>query len=320
MDEPDPQPVAPTPAVLEPAPGQPPSSRLLPLFWALNGLRAGWRLLIFFVILATLAKILILLSRALGQHSPANTFTAHGLGWWIARTRLPFFILILIASWIMSRIERRRIADYGFSLQRAFRGGFWKGTALGFASITVLLGAMRAIGVFHFGAIALPRAQIGKYAVLWAVVYLFVGLMEESYFRGYVQFTLTTGIGFWPAAMVTSTLFGYAHHNNPGETLLGTFGAGAIGFLFCLLLRRTGDLWMPIGFHSAWDWGESFFYGVPNSGGVSSNHLFNASFSGPQWLTGGTAGPEGSWLCLLLVLILCIVFALRLRDAKYPTR
>jgi uncharacterized protein len=291
------------------------------VFYGPNGLRAGWRLVIFCAILAALSRIEVLVLLAAGHGQPSeNKFTAHGPGWWLTQTRALVFILVVVASWIMARIERRRVADYGIRFERAFRGAFWRGAAIGFASITVLLGAMRALEIFSFGTITLHGTQTWKYALLSGVICLFVGLFEESLFRGYIQFTLTSGIGFWPAAMLTSTLFGYVHHSNAGETLVGTFSAGLVGFFFCLLLRRTGDLWMPIGFHAAWNWGESFFYGVPNSGGVASRHLFSASFSGPQWLTGGAVGPEGSWLCVLLIVTLYLLFAVLLPKAKYPDR
>jgi uncharacterized protein len=318
MDDPGP-PIEQVPSV--PEREQPNSSPLVTVFWGAKGLRAGWRLLIFFAILATLSWIAVLISRAAFQ-MPKGQATAKGLlaslGWWMNRTRMLGLASLLIASWIMARIEGRRFGDYGLRLKQAFRGAFWRGAAAGFAAITVLLGAMRAIGIFSFGAIGLHGAQTWKYAVLWSVVCLFVGLFEEFLFRGYVQFTLTTGIGFWPAAIVTSTLFGYVHHSNSSETLAGTISAGAVGFLFCLLLRRTGDLSMPIGFHAAWNWGETYFYGVPDSGGVTSRHLFNTSFSGPSWLTGGTVGPEGSWLCTFLIASLYMIFAIWLREAKYP--
>ena len=75
---------------------------------------------------------------------------------------------------------------------------------------------------------------------------------------------------------------------------------------------------MAIGFHAAWDWGESYFYGVPDSGELAAGHLLNVSFSGPQWLSGGTVGPEGSWLCTLLLVVLWVIFLFWLREAKYP--
>jgi len=297
----------------------PQRSPFLFIFWGHKGLRAGWRLLIFFLTLAMLFRIEALTLHAIGWNHPQESkLTAQGLGWWLSHTKAVVFILVLLASWIMAKIERRRIADYGLPWQRAFRGYFWLGAAIGFATLTGLLGAMRAVGVFSFGMIGLHGLQLWKYAVTSGLVFLFGALFEEWFFRGYLQFALTTGIGFWPATVVTSALFGYAHHSNAGETVLGTLSAGAVGFLFCLFLRRTGDLWMPIGFHAAWNWGESYFYGVPNSGAVTSRHLLQGSFSGPPWLTGGSVGPEGSWLCVLLIAALYVAFAIWQHESKYP--
>jgi hypothetical protein len=70
--------------------------------------------------------------------------------------------------------------------------------------------------------------------------------------------------------------------------------AGCFGLLAAFTLTRTGSLWFAIGMHSAWDWGESFLYSVPDSGLVVRGHLLNSSFDGPAWLTGGAVGPEAS--------------------------
>jgi uncharacterized protein len=300
---------------------EPNSLSLVVVFRGANGLRAGWRLLIFFAILATLSRISLWIGRAMGRsHWLENQVVRHGLlasaAWWVTHTRAFAFAVVLIATWIMGRIEGRRVADYGLNFPNAFRRKFWQGAAIGLAAITALLGVMRAIGIFNLGATGLRGALIWKYAILWGVVFLFVALFEESLFRGYVQFTLTRGIGFWSAAALTSALFAYAHYGKSGETVTGAVSAGAAGFLFCLLLRLSGDLWMPIGFHAAWNWGETYFYGVPDSGGVASKHLFSGSFSGPQWLTGGSVGPEGSWLCVLLIASLYMILATGLGKAK----
>jgi hypothetical protein len=77
---------------------------------------------------------------------------------------------------------------------------------------------------------------------------------------------------------------------------------------------------MPIGLHTAWDWGQSFVYGVPDSGYLLPNHLFDSSFAGPTWLTGGTVGPEGSVLCTVLFIGLWYVCSKWLPQAKYPAR
>lgn len=94
--------------------------------------------------------------------------------------------------------------------------------------------------------------------------------------------------------------------------------AGLGGLVFCLFLRRTGNLWFPIGFHTSFNWAQVYFYGVPASGVSVPGHLFDSSFSGPASLTGGTVGPEGSWLCTLMLAGLAAAFAAWLRRVRYP--
>jgi CAAX protease family protein len=314
MDEPSDS-VSPIPAPEAPAPEHPSESLPLRILVGPHGLRVVWRLLIFLAVLAAFFVAGGWVARAMAHgHAPPRGLDPGSLMF----GESSLFAVVLLASWAMSRIEGRKIADYGLPLRRAFGRQFWEGMAIGFASITALLLALRAMGVAHFGAIGLRGAEAWTYAFLWAFTLLFVAFFEEFAFRGYVLFTLTGGIGFWPAAVVSSMLFGYVHHSNSGETWFGAFSAALVGLMLCLLLRRTGNLWMPIGFHTAWDWGETYFYGTPDSGLRAPGHLFNTSFSGPNWLTGGTVGPEASWLCLLLVVLLWYIFAARLREVRYP--
>ena len=148
--------------------------------------------------------------------------------------------------------------------------------------------------------------------------FVVVALEEEFHYRGYQLSTLTKGIGFWPAAIVLSAVFGFSHLGNSGENWLGIFNASAGGLLFCLLLRRSGDLWMPIGFHASWDWTQTYFYGVPDSGHVLPGHLLAGNFFGPRWLTGGTVGPEGSVLLTLLVILFWLGISAGMPKAQYP--
>lgn len=317
MDEPQPSPTPSDPEPMAELYSAGPDGRgYRRIFVGSEGLRAGWRLLIFFAILAALFSASAEFSRLVLHHRMTRA------GVLAPETVLGgeffMFAVVSIASAIMGKFERRTLGDYGLPWQRILGGKFWQGTAMGFAGISALLGAMGAAGVFHLDSVALHGSDIGKYAILWGLVFIAVALFEEFGFRGYALFTLTTGIGFWPAAAASSFLFGYLHHGNRGETWLGAFNAGLVGLLFCLMLRRTGDLWLAIGFHAAWDWGESYFYGVPDSGAIVTGHLMNVRFSGPQWLTGGTVGPEGSWLCTALLAVLWLIFMVWLREAKYP--
>ena len=128
-----------------------------------------------------------------------------------------------------------------------------------------------------------------------------MGFFEEFLFRGYTQFTLASGVGFWPAATMLSAAFGALHLGNGGEDKVGALSVFVIGMFFCLTLRRTGNLWFAVGLHAAFDWGETFLFSVPDSGIVAPGHLLNSSFHGPVWLTGGTVGPEGSVMAFVVV-------------------
>jgi membrane protease YdiL (CAAX protease family) len=111
---------------------------------------------------------------------------------------------------------------------------------------------------------------------------------------------------FWEAAWLTSTLFGYIHTFNKGETWIGIFSAAAIGFAFCVSVRLTGSAWWAIGFHAAWDWTQTFFYGTADSGNVAHGHFLTTNPSGAVLWSGGSAGPEGSLLVIPTVLLVIV--------------
>ena len=280
------------------------------IFYGSSELRAGWRLLIFLGIVSALIKANNLL---VGRLLPGVDTTTLFL-----ENEVVDFLIFLFGSWIMGRIERRTIADYGLPWRRTFRMQFWQGGAIGFAAITSLLVAMRLVGAFYFGTIALHGVDVWKWAAVYALVFILVALREEFRARGYALYTLTDGIGFWPAAIISAAIFGYGHHGNSGEDWIGLFNAGLFGLLACFLLRRTGNLWMPIGVHMAFDWGETYFYGVADSGNVLPGHLLNSSSTGAAWLSGGTVGPEGSVLCTLMMIVVWAICAAWLREVKYP--
>src|SRR6202035_2376049 len=162
--------------------------------------------------------------------------------------------------------------------------------------------------VFDVGHLAMHGTRIFRFGLFWAVMFLLVGFFEEFLLRGYSQFTLTRAIGFWPAAVFLSCVFGLIHIRNGGEQWPGLLAAAVIGFFFCLTLRRTGNLWFAVGFHATWDWGETYLYSVPDSGLSMPGQLMKPVFQGPDWLTGGSVGPEGSGLVFVVMAILVLVF------------
>ena len=93
--------------------------------------------------------------------------------------------------------------------------------------------------------------------------------------------------------------------------------AGAAGFLFCFSLWRTGSLWWAIGFHTSWDWAQSYLYGVADSGMMVEHHLLSTHPVGKPILSGGTTGPEGSAWVILVMLIAVAIIAVTLPRHKH---
>jgi membrane protease YdiL (CAAX protease family) len=292
----------------ETSPVPPRLSVIHTIFLGPNGIRAGWRLLIFIVMFRALGRCLnfalhhIPAVMAFMYSQPKDAFTASGL---IVQEGLAALLLV-VSAWVMMKIEKRSFADYNLPLSEILGKRFWKGIPYGLAMLTILLGVIAALHGFSLGGLAVSGAEATKYGALYGIGFFLVGFFEEFSFRGYLQATLGSGIGFWPAAIILSILFGASHLSNPGEAKIGAFMAGSFGLLAAFALQRTGNLWFPIGMHAAWDWAETYFYGVPDSGLLAQGHLLNSSFHGPDWLTGGSVGPEGSAL-VFPVLILAAV-------------
>ena len=175
---------------------------------------------------------------------------------------------VLAGAWVMSRLERRSLGDYGLPLRGGLAKHFCQGAAFGILEISAVLGTLAALGYYHFGAVELHGTQLIQWLAFWMAFFIVVGLFEEFAFRGYVQFALTQGLGFWLASLLTSLTFGAVHLTNPGETWTGIAGVVLTGLFWCFTLRRTGSLWFAVGMHAAFDFGETFLYSVPDSGTV----------------------------------------------------
>lgn len=254
-----------------------------------GGLRAGWRLALYVAIFAALWIGSTILAAPFLR--PMRHPSSPGI---LMTGELMSFAAAFAAAWLMSGLEGRSVWSYGLPVRCAFGKLFWLGCLIGLCEVSLLMAGIAAFGGYSFGQIALHGSALVSMGTAWAVGFVLVGLFEEFLFRGYTQYTLSDGVGFWPAALVLSATFGTVHLKNPGEGWVGAASVFAAGIVFCFALKRTGNLWLCVGMHAAFDFGETFLFSVPNSGMVFERHLSSASLHGPDWLTGGTVGPEGT--------------------------
>ena len=201
---------------------------------------------------------------------------------------------------------------------RRWTGLLW-GAGLGAAlfsvafGILLLLGAYRITGVDTAGPWLVPALSMG----------LMAGVVEEILLRAGLHRLVEQGLGTYGAATVSGLVFGLLHWTNPDGTLWGaTAIALEAGLSFGLLYSLTRSLWVVIGLHAAWNLVQGMFFGAIVSGsGAPAPGLLVSESVGPDWLTGGTFGPEASPVTVLVMLawtVLVVVLLVRRRLVVAP--
>ena len=276
------------------------------LRWAFvgsNGLRAGWRFLLYNVLTILIALPFALWMKQRFHVGDDTPFTIDLL----ILIELVYLGAALIAMAVMARIERRRFADYGVPLGRMFGARFWEGTVWGVASIAAVALAVAALGGLTVTGLR-GGPEVAHGALLWTIGCLLIGLQEEISNRGYQLATLRDGMGFWPGATTLALFFGWVLHylEKPNETLMDGLNVSLVALFFCWTVRRTGDVWFAAGWHVTFNFTSFFIIGSPNTafGGAVEPHWMQSSFAGPQWLTGGATGLEASVFATLVFALL----------------
>jgi len=228
-------------------------------------------------------------------------------------SQLVILVAAVVATAVLVRTDRERATPM---LPVSARGGarFLQGLSWGVAGMAVLMGLIAWFGGYRITGVALSGTTLARYATLWAGAAAVNGLAENLAVLGYPLLRTAKTLGFVPAILLMSALFAAAHMGNPGENPLGLASVFLTAVLLAASIWRTGDLWLSAGIHAGLVLAEDFLFSVPDSGEVYTGHLVTSQFSGPAWLTGGAAGPEGSVLIFPLLLM-----GLALLWFTYPT-
>ena len=290
-------------------------NKLKSIFIGPDGLRHGWRFFIFAAAIILLVQFLekpaIEFAAATLRIDP-NAFSAPTI---IVSDGIDL-VLILIVTGLVAFFERRRIDSYGLPINEAFGGLFWNGALAALAMIVFVGAAMLITGGMRIQAVALRGGALITAPLLWLVAMLFVGLTEEYLFRGYALQSLWRGAGFWPAALITTAIFAGDHLEKPHENAIDIGMIFALGLIICISVRITGSLWWAVGWHAAFDFGQLFIIGTRNGGSVPQGRLFDVTFPGPAWITGGELGTEASYFMIPAVLgtLIYVIWFLRPRS------
>jgi len=310
---------------------KPQPSRLRWVFVGREGLRAGWSVLIFVVIFVALMRVgLLAIQKTHLISGPTDANPDISLSFGFVNEVLSAFA-VLLATWIMSKIERRG-RSYGYGGPHKLKL-FLAGLGSGLFLISLLVFTLWKSGILVIGSRLIFGVEVLRYGSLWFVAFCLVALFEESLTRGFLLYTLTRGLaalyrrrfktaysttlGFWSAAVAMSVIFYLGHTSNPGESPVGLLAVFVGGMFFCYGVWHTGSIWWGIGMHAAWDWGQSFLFGVADSGIMVQHHLLAAHPQGKPLLSGGTTGPEGSILIVGVLAVGSLIVFFTLPRGQY---
>jgi len=178
--------------------------------------------------------------------------------------------------------------------------GFLLGLLLGIVPAALALGLSLIVGGARFvpdaGNVQDYLLQVGRTALLLAPA----ALLEEVMFRGVGQVVLARSIGRVPALLLLSGLFAMAHLLNPNGTALGMVNIALAGVMLGVAFYAPGGIWTAWGAHLGWN-ATLAALDAPVSGLPFQIPLIDYQPGGPQWLTGGTFGPEGGLLATAMI-------------------
>ena len=226
------------------------------------------------------------------------------------------FILLLFIFWVKV-IEKNSLSSLGFVKRNWLKYLVW-GIMISLVQMGViaLVYQVSGIGSFVLNELSLePLLFILGLFPFW----LLQGGTEEVATRGWLLTRIASRANLPLAIAISSSLFGFLHLGNAGVTFLSVLNIILDGFLAGLLFIYTDSIWLVVAQHGTWNYVQGNLLGFQVSGTGADASIFSFTMgSGPDWLTGGEFGAEGSIITTLVLLVsLVVVYLLGERKEKF---
>ena len=210
---------------------------------------------------------------------------------------LAYLIVSVLVAYFVYRayvrlIEKRAVPELsGDGAPKEFSIGMLVGLGLVF----VIVGLLWLLGCYHVTGVG-----------VWTAVFVILAndgagaFVEEVLLRGVVFRISEERLGTWIAIGISVLIFALLHLASANATVTSVVVVGIEGgVLLSAAYVLTRRLWLAIGIHFAWDFAQDYVFGL----GRSADGLVRAQLTGPGYLSGGSAGIEGSILSLILCLL-----------------
>jgi uncharacterized protein len=228
-------------------------------------------------------------------HGPVPSLTA---------SLLNAALMLAAFAGVVYFVERRPVSDLalrGSARELAF------GVLLGFGLYAVCVLILVMLGYCRIDGLGTWHALVPGLAVTIAT-----GVYEELWFRGTVFRLIQEWFGSWAALVISAFAFGFVHLSTEGATVRDvTFISIEAGVLLTAAYLLTGRLWLSIGFHATWNFTQGYVFSGSLSGNPAPDGLIKATMNGPELLTGGSFGMEGSVVALLVLTTVGVIMLVK---------
>lgn len=275
-------------------------------------IRSGWKIgivlgisyavqMIFGIIIGLVLAISYMASGKLDIQNPSlNLEIANSPG---INYLMQFFGIIVMLSavyMVLRLIDKKRLKDIGLINIKKGLKHLVCGLLFGAISMTlifIILLMSKNIEVTN----SLFQPQFSWSTLTGLILFVFVGLNEELFSRGYCMMVLNQTSKRWVPIVVSAIIFSAMHLGNPNVKLLGLLNIFLVGILFAYMVVKTNNIWMAIGYHITWNYLQGNVFGFPVSG-LNSTGLYGIKVLNNNLLTGGAFGPEAGILASIVLI------------------
>lgn len=220
------------------------------------------------------------------------------------------FAVITAYRLLFAKLENRKVTEISVK-------GIAKNLMLG-TLIGVVLQSLTVLVIYLNNGFHLLSVNPVSFIIIPLTVAFTVAIFEETMIRGIVFRIAEEKLGSYISLVLSAIIFGALHLINPDSSFTSAACVAVEGGLLlgaAYIFARS--LWLPIAIHFAWNFMQSGIFGAITSGNEKTNSLFTTEITGPELITGGAFGPEGTIQATLFCLIAAIILmSLNVKNNK----